>query len=202
MGATVHVGCWDGSGQTNHDVTSGTGSVSYSQGIAYNDTATPITLPGSGSRNFSALRWLGIFVTAGGVNTVHLQNLRVSMSAANASGLNIHSVAVASGSYAQANTTQGSAAGNIPAADSVVTDLLTTDSRFTGGILVSTTPTVYDSTGALEPTTSATTVTGKYLMTSASVDYRYVQGGGGGNLATNFGVAGAATTITFTYDEA
>jgi hypothetical protein len=78
MAATTKVYAFDGAGPTGHDVTAGTGTVSFSRADAYNDTASQITIPTGNTRRFSYLRYLALYVTAGGGSTT-LSNLRVKL---------------------------------------------------------------------------------------------------------------------------
>lgn len=182
MAATTKVYAFDGAGPTGHDVTAGTGTVSYSRADAYNDTATPVTLPAVGARKFSYLRYLALYVTANAGTT--LSNLRVSLASAIAAGLTEHFQGQAT--YTQNNGVQGTAAGNYPADDAV-----TTGTAPTGYTAMTTGAQVYDATGAVSTNAAKC---GKYCQTVAAVDGTNYAGGG--NAQT------ALPNTTITYDEA
>lgn len=184
MAATTKVYAFDGSGPTGHDVTVGTGTVSFSRADGYNDTATTIDIPASGNRSFSELRYLALYVTAGGGSTT-LSNLRVKEASAITSGLELHTKTSGQATYTQNNGTQGTAAGNYPADDTV-----TNGAAPTGYTALTTSDYTYDATGGAA-TNSAKC--GKYLQTVAAVIGSYA---GGGNAST------ALPNITITYDEA
>lgn len=183
MAATVQIRAWDGAGPTSHDVTSGTGTVSFSRADAFNDTASPITIPGAGARRFSWLRYLTPYCSANAGTT--LSNLKVSSASALAAGISGHFKTSGQATYTQNNGTQGVAAGNFPADDAV-----TTGTAPTGYTALTTTPQVYDATGGV---TVLNTKVGLYNQMVYAVDgTNYV---GGGNAST------ALPNITYTYDE-
>jgi hypothetical protein len=184
VAATTKVYAFDGSGPTGHDVTAGTGTVSFSRADSYNDTGTPITIPTGSTRKFSYLRYLALYVTAGGGSTT-LSNLRVKLASGLTSGLELHTFTGGQATYTQNNGTQGTAAGNYPADDSV-----TNGAAPTNYTALSTSDYTYDSTGGAA-TNSAKS--GKYLQTVFACAAAYA---GGGNLNT------ALPNITITYDEA
>lgn len=185
MAAVTKVYAFDGAGPTGHDVTAGTGTCSFSRADAYNDTATPITLPTAGNRKFSELRYLALYTASGGGSTT-LSNLKASWASGPSAGLTGHFLTGGQATYTQNNGTQGASAGNYPADDAV-----TTGTAPTGYTALTTTPQSYDATGGAA-TNSAKS--GKYLQMVTAVDgTNYV---GGGNLTT------ALPNIVITYDEA
>lgn len=185
MAATVQIRSWDGAGPASHDVTAGTGSVSFSRSDTYNDTASQITIPSSGNRRFSYLRYLSLYVSAGGGSTT-LSNLRIKLASGAAAGLTVHTKTSGQATYTQNNGTQGTAAGNYPADDAI-----TNGAAPTNYTAVSTSDTVYDATGGAA-TNSAKC--GLYAQTVAAVDGTNYAGGGGASTAL--------PNLTFTYDEA
>lgn len=185
MAAVVQVRAWDGAGPTSHDVTAGTGSVSFSRADAFNDTAGTITIPGAGARRFSYLRYLSLYVNSGGGST-SLSNLRIKLATSAAAGLTVHTKTSGQSTYTQNNGVQGTAAGNYPADDAV-----TNGAAPTNYTAVTTSDTVYDATGAAAVNS---TKCGLYAQTVAAVDGTNYTGGG--NAST------ALPNLTFTYDEA
>lgn len=184
MAFTAKVHAFDGAGPTDHDVTSGTGTVSFSRADAYNDTASPITIPGAGARRFSYLRYLKLWCSAGGGTTA--SNLKVSVASSLAAGISGHFKTGGQTTYTQNNGTQGTAAGNYPADDAV-----TNGAAPTNYTALTTTPAVYDATGGV---TANTTPVGKYLQVVCAVDGTNYTGGG--NAST------VLPNLTITYDEA
>jgi hypothetical protein len=183
MAAVTQVRAWDGSGPTSHDVTSGTGSVSFSRSDTYNDTASPITIPTGSTRRFSYYRQLSLYVSSGGGSTT-LSNLRIKLASSITSGLEVHTLTGGASSYVQNNGSQGTSSGNYPADDSV-----TNGAAPTNYTALSTSDYTYDSTGG-SATNSAKC--GKYAQTVAAVAAAYA---GGGNAST------ALPNLTITYDE-
>ena len=183
MAAVTQFRVWDGAGPTSHDVTAGTGTVSFSRADAYNDTASPITIPGAGARKFSYIRYGSLYTNTGG-GTTTLSNLRASLASGAAAGLTVHFQGQTT--YAQNNGTQGTAAGNYPADDAV-----TNGAAPTGYTAMTTSAQVYDATGGAATNGAKS---GKYLQLVAAVDGTNFTGGG--NLNT------ALPNITITYDEA
>lgn len=184
MAATTKVYTFDGAGPTGHDVTVGTDVVSFSRSDTFDDVAATIDIPSSGNRKFSYLRYLALYVTAGGGSTT-LSNLRIKLASSITSGLELHTKTSGQSTYTQNNGTQGTAAGNYPADDAV-----TNGTAPTGYTALSTSDVTYDATGGAA-TNSAKA--GKYAQTVAAVIGSYA---GGGNANT------ALPNITITYDEA
>ena len=184
MAAVVQVRAWDGAGPSSHDVTSGTGSVSFSRLDAYNDTANPITIGTGSTRRFSYLRYLSLYVNSGGGST-SLSNLRIKLASSITSGLEVHTKTSGQATYTQNTGATGTSAGQYPADDSV-----TNGAAPTGYTALTTSDTVYDATGAAA---TNSTKCGLYAQCVAAVAAAYA---GGGNAST------ALPNLTFTYDEA
>jgi hypothetical protein len=184
MAAVVQIRAFDGAGPTSHDVTSGTGSVSFSRADAYNDTASPITIPAASNRRFSYLRYLAPYVNSGGGST-SLSNLRLKLASGAAAGLTVHTFTGGQSTYTQNNGTQGTSAGNYPADDAV-----TTGAAPTNYTALSTSDYTYDATGGAA--TNGAKV-GKYTQCVAAVDGTNYAGGGGATTAL--------PNLTYTYDE-
>lgn len=184
MAATTKVYAFDGASPTGHDVTAGTSAVSFSRADAYNDVATPITIPAAGNRRFSYLRYLALYVTANAGTT--LSNLRQSVASAPAAGITAYTLTGGQATYTQNNGTTGTAAGNYPADDTVTTG--TAPTNYTA---LSTSTYVYDATGGVS--TNGAKV-GKYAQTVFAVDGTNYTGGG--NAST------AVPNVIITYDEA
>jgi hypothetical protein len=183
MAATTKVYAFDGSGPTGHDVTAGTGTVSFSRADAYNDTASQITIPSPSNRRFSYLRYLALYVTAGGGSTT-LSNLRMKFATSITSGLEVHALTGGQSTYTQNNGSTGTSAGNYPADDTVVIGTAPT-----GYTALSTSDYTYDATGGAA-TNSAKS--GKYAQCVAAVTSSYAGGGGASTALPN---------LTITYDE-
>jgi hypothetical protein len=185
MAAVTQFRVWDGAGPTSHDVTVATGTVSFSRLDAYNDTTTPITIPGAGARKFSYIRYGSLYVNSGGGSTT-LSNIKLSMASSATAGLTLHFFTGGQATYTQNNGTQGTAAGNYPADDAITAG--TAPTNYTA---MTTSPQVVDATGGAATNAAKS---GKYLQIVAAVDgTNYVSGGG---LTT------ALPNITITYDEA
>ena len=185
MAAVTQFRVWDGAGPTSHDVTAGTGTVSFSRLDAYNDTSAPITIPGAGARKFSYLRYGSLYVNSGGGSTT-LSNLKASFASSPSAGLTGHFFTGGQATYTQNNGTQGVAAGNYPADDAVTTG--TAPTNYTA---LTTTPQVFDATGGAATNAAKS---GKYLQLVMAVDGTNFTGGGG--LTT------ALPNVVITYDEA
>lgn len=164
-------------------MTAGTGTVSFSRADAYNDTASPITIPAAGARRFSYLRYLALYCSANPGTT--LSNLRVFLASALAAGLSAHFLTGGQATYTQNNGTQGTAAGNYPADDAV-----TSGTAPTGYTAMTTSPQVYDATGGV---TTLNAKAGKYCQVVVAVDGTNYTGGG--NASTPI------SNITLEYDE-
>lgn len=184
MAATTKFYVYDGSGPTGHDVTSGTGTVSFSRADTYNDTASPITIPAAGARRFSYLRYAKLYCSANGGTT--LSNLRISLASSLAAGLTAHFLTGGQSTYTLNNGTQGTAAGNYPADDSVTTG--TAPTNYTA---MTTTAQQYDATGGVSSNAASV---GKYCQIVFAVDGTNYTGGG--NASTTL------PNLTITYDEA
>ena len=106
MAAVTQFRVWDGAGPTSHDVTAGTGTVSFSRLDAFNDTTTPITIPAAANRKFSHLRYGSLYTNSGG-GTTTLSNLKVSFASAASAGLTGHFFTGGQATYTQNNNVQG-----------------------------------------------------------------------------------------------
>ena len=176
------------------DNPSGT-KVSFSLADAYNDTASPITIPASGNRRFSDFRDLCLYVTVAAATT--LSNLKVAQATGITAGLELHVwntpfakagyVLNTNGTNATSNPTTGTNAGTHPADDAI-----TTGTAPTGYANLPTDPTYYtfDATGG---SANAVGQVGKFATIVAAVLGTYA---GGGNASTTL------PNIKFQYDEA
>jgi hypothetical protein len=185
VAAVTQFRVWDGAGPTSHDVTAGTGVVSFSRADAFNDTGTPIALPGAGARKFSELRYGSLYVNSGGGSTT-LSNLKASWASGPSAGLTGHFFTGGQATYTQNNGVQGTAAGNYPADDAITAG--TAPTNYTA---LTTSPQVFDATGGAAVNAAKS---GKYLQLVVAVD--------GTNFASGGNLNTALPNIVITYDEA
>lgn len=185
MAATVKAYGFNSTGPTATSVDSAdSGSFKFGRDDTVIST-TPLPIPTATGTKFSWRKYLALYTTAGGGATT-LSNLGVKVSASLPTGISMWWSAVTT--YVQANTTQGTAAGNVPA-DSGSNGATPANQTDTTWAAVTTSNQTYDATGGAA---TNTTKSGKYLALVAGADNTCVSGGG----TTSLG------NVVLQYDEA